>query len=312
MNAASTVTLVGLGVALFSMPSRADEPAELPKQASTDAVQACVVEHERAGLLRREEQWLAARAAMNACSSESCPLAIRSDCRAWLDDLARLLPTILLVIERDDEGKEPALIELDGNLLELAQPGRPIEVLPGAHRLRVSVASYAPVERAFELEKGEKNRLIHIRFAREQPPAQATRGPMSDAGSPSVPTASRPIPISTYLLGGGALLAFATSTSLVVSALSARSQARDTCAPFCNSEDREAIESRLLIADISAGVGAILTGFALYTFLDRPVVYDRASQFPPSVNPLVTRQLHMMPSFSLRSSGATLSLGAVF
>jgi hypothetical protein len=282
-----------LCAALISIPSPADEPVEAPPQASTDAVERCVAEHERASMLRLKEKWLEAREQMTACAQEICPLVIRSDCRIWLEELAKMMPTLLVVVESDDAGQQRVRLELDGRPLDLSDPAQPIEVSPGPHRLRIILPPYPPVEREVVLQPGEKNRLVRVRFA--QPPRPPAAAPEAQ---PAPPRASRPIPVPTYLLSGGALVSFATSGVLLASALSSLGNARDECAPACEHEDRESIETRLLMADISAGVGLVLGGLAVYTFATRPVVYDRSSQIAPSI--------------SLGRNAAELSLGGRF
>jgi hypothetical protein len=253
------------------------EPAEAT-ETSTATIERCVSEHERARMLRLDEQWMEARAAMGRCSSESCPLAIRSDCHVWLEEVAQAIPTLLIIVERDDDGSRPVLMELDGHRSELSDLARPMEVVPGRHRLRFVLDSYAPVESEIVVQKGEKNRLVKVHFAHApsvspvpvvRAPAQATRG-----------ESSRPIPLSSYILMSGALLAAATSTVLLVSALSMRADARATCAPVCGSDVRQAVEMRLRFADLSGGVGLVLGALSAYTFLSRPAVYSPAPPGP--------------------------------
>jgi hypothetical protein len=245
------------------------EPAPETSEASTASVERCVSEHERAHMLRIDEHWLEARAAMAVCAAETCPLAIRSDCRAWLDELAQALPTLLVVVERDDGGGPPVRVELDGHDAEALDPSHPIEVIPGPHHMRFLLEPYPPVETDVVAAKGEKNRLVTVRFAREPPPPP----PLLVLAPPAAHHApTRPIPVASYAFAGGALVAFATSTALLVSALSMRSEARSTCAPVCGSNIRRSIDTRLLLSDISGAVGVTLAGLTVYTFVSRPTV----------------------------------------
>ena len=238
---------------------------------TTAEVERCVEAHDNARVLMLEEKWLEAREGMQRCQEAACPLAIRSDCAAWLDEVARILPTLLLVVERDDDGKTPVEVELDGKRFALPNPPSPIEVLPGSHLIRVTLAPYPPVERVVVLGKGEKNHLVRVRFAREPAPAPVA--------PPRPPERLRPIPVATYALAGGAVAAFATSGILLGSALASRDEAEDTCAPECPTEDKESIDARLLAADIFGAAGIVLGGFAVYTFVTRPTV-ERAAVVP--------------------------------
>ncbi len=268
-------------------PCWAGEPAP---DTTTAEVERCVEAHDNARVLMLEEKWLEARDGMLRCQEPACPLAIRSDCAAWLEEVARVLPTLLVVVERDDDGNAPVELELDGKKLALPNPPTPIEVLPGTHLVRVSLAPYPAVERVVVLGKGEKNHLVRVQFARERP------APAPAPVAPRPPERSRPIPVVTYALAGGAVAAFATSGILLGSALASRDEALDSCAPECPSEDRESIDARLLAADIFGAAGIVLGGFAVYTFVTRPTV-ERAA---------------VVPKLELSRNGPTLSLEGRF
>ena len=264
------VLATSVAVLLFCVPCRAEAPEV---GVTADAIASCVESHEAARLSRLREQWLEARAAMIRCAEPACPLALRSDCSAWLDELAATLPTLLIVVERDDDGKQPVHVEIDGQAQDLPPEVGPIELVPGTHTLRFTLGSYPVVLRTIELQKGEKNRVLRVRFTREgTPPAAASPPPLADAPAP--PRESRPVPLATYLAAGGALAAFVTSGVLLASALSSFDAAKDSCAPECHNGEREAIDARLLAADIVGGAGIVLGGVGVYTFVTRPVVVD--------------------------------------
>jgi hypothetical protein len=237
---------------------------------TTAEVARCVEAHDNARVLMLEEKWLEAREGMLRCQEPACPLAIRSDCAAWLDEVTRILPTLLVVVERDDDGMRDVELEIDGRKLELPNPPRPIEVLPGTHLVRVSLAGYPQVERLVVLGKGEKNHLVRVRFARERLAPRPVLVPVREARP------ARPIPIATYALASGAVAALATSGILLASGLSARNDALERCAPECTTNERESIDARLLAADVFGAAGLVMGGFAVYTFVGRPTVMETA------------------------------------
>jgi hypothetical protein len=219
-----------------------------------------------------EEKWVEAREALKRCQEESCPLAIRSDCNAWVEEVTRALPTLLVVVERDDDGTAKVGLAVDGRPIDLPNPPEPIEMLPGKHVVRVELAPYPPVERVVELAKGEKNRVVRVRFVREPAPLAPP------APAPTL-APERPIPTLRYVLAGGALAAFATSGILLASALTSKEEASDRCAPICTDQERQSIDSRLIAADIVGAAGVVLGGFAAYTFFTRPTV-ERTALVP--------------------------------
>jgi hypothetical protein len=261
-RAVAFAVLAGLA---WAGPCFAAEPGG---NTSTAEVERCVEAHDNARVLMLEEKWLEAREGMLRCREPACPIAIRSDCAAWLEEVTRVLPTLLVVVERDDEGLTAVELEIDQRKLELPNPPRPIELLPGTHLVRVGLEGYPTVERLVVLGKGEKNHLVRVTFARERPPP-----PPMPAREPR-PT--RPVPVATYALAGGALVAFATSGVFLAAALSAKNDAEERCAPDCPPEEADSIDARLLAADLFGAAGLVLGGFAVYTFVARPTVMDTA------------------------------------
>jgi hypothetical protein len=279
MNCPSAWTLALLLTTLFSSVCLAQEAGEASKETSRAEVEQCVAQHESARKERLSEEWLAARAAMVSCADERCPLAIAADCRAWLDELASLMPTLIVVVEGEAAAaRHPALrVQLDGALIELKEPPSPIDLLPGAHRLRFELPGEQPVELTFSLAKGEKNHIERVHFAPPPPPAPA-------ATQTDNHRATRPVPASTYWLSAGALAAFATSTAFLVSGLNEHADAQAICAPNCDHAIHEAIQARLLVADLAAGAGLVLGGLAVYTYVRRPVVLSEAPPSGPTVS----------------------------
>src|SRR6478735_1818977 len=277
MNPRSASTLALTLTTFLTSVGLAQEPTEASKETSRAEVEQCVAQHDSARQLRLSEQWQSARSAMTSCADERCPLAIASDCRAWLDELATLMPTLIIVVEGDDVAAPHAAVrvELDGSRIELGDSPSPIELLPGAHQLSFEHSGEPPVVVSFSLKKGEKNHIARVRFG----PPKAPRPP---APAPT-PVQTRPVPTATYWLSAGALAAFATSTAFLVSGLNEHADAQAICAPNCDPRIRSSIDARLLMADVAGGAGLVLGGLALVTYLRRPVVLTEPSFAGPSV-----------------------------
>lgn len=273
----SASTLALTWTILLTSVCFAQETAERSKETSRAEVEQCVAQHDSARQLRLAEQWHAARAAMGNCSDERCPLAIAADCRAWLDELSRLMPTLIIVVEGEAVATRLSAlrVEVDGARVELEDPPSPIELLPGAHRLHVELPGEPAVEIKFSLEKGEKNHIERVRFA--APPAPQSPTPANRR------IATRPVPAATYWLSAGALAAFGTSTAFLVSGLNEHADAQGICAPNCDSRIRTSIEARLLVADIAGIAGLVFGGLAVYTYLRRPVVFTEQRTAIPAV-----------------------------
>ncbi len=245
------------------------EASDSLRETSTQDIEQCVAEHEVARQMRLQEQWLPARAAMMSCSEARCPLAIAADCRAWLDELDRVLPTLLIVVEHEGFAAERATlqVELDGKQLSLPDPPTLLELLPGPHQLRLRLGSRPAVERSFVLGKGEKNHVEQVRF----PPLSAA------PSAPRPPVARRPIQPATYWLSAAAVTAFAGSAASFIWAVREHRDAQVRCAPTCDHDTRRSIDTKLTVADVTGGVGIALGALAIYSYLRRPVVFGAVS-----------------------------------
>lgn len=240
---------------------------------SIEGVAECVGAHERASMLRLEERWEDAQKAMQACASDACPLAIRSDCTRWLEEVAQMLPSLIVVIERDDEGRDPVRLSLNGRELTLSEPVQPIEVLPGTHRLEFRLPPYAPLSYEISVRVGEKNKVVRVSFERERKTvSQPLPQPLPARDPAPSTTPARPVPTITYLLAAGAVLAAGTSGGLLAAALSRRETARERCAPGCYDGQRKEVDRLLLGADLAAAGSLAFAGFAVYTFVSRPTL----------------------------------------
>jgi len=277
-------------VACFSCVSSlsyAQDASDAPAESSIEQVERCVAQHASARQLLLQERWLDARAAMSRCAEPQCPLAILSDCRAWLDELTRMLPTALILVERAASAPLPLRVELDAQSIALPEPPAPLELLPGRHRLRLFFADRPPLVLDFALEKGEKN---HIERLTVSPPLARKAPPTAKR------SLSRPVPGATYFFGGAAVAAFASSATLLATALRERGDARATCAPACEPSVRKSIETRLILADASGALGLVLSTLAVYSFVQRGAVLSAGSS----------------PALALTQGGLGLSLRGGF
>jgi hypothetical protein len=149
---------------------------------------------------------------------------------------------------------------------------------------------HAPIEQRIELQEGEKNRIVRVRF-----------GPKKNrhlAPTPAEVEAKRPISGVTYALAGAATLSGAASAVLLFSALSLRDQALEHCAPSCSSDLRESIERRLLFADVTGVAALTFASVAVYTYVRRPRVPPG-----PSIRPALGLGLGKQP-FGFGVTGA--------
>jgi hypothetical protein len=247
---------------LLTLDAQAQVPVEVaPGSASTETVRACIEQHDAAQQARIHERWFEARETLEHCSSERCPLAITADCRTWLDELERAIPTILVIAEWSSPRASRIELRIDGQPRTLAGTPAAVELLPGNHHLVFESPPYPPVEQDVVVTRGEKNHVVRVRF---ELPVPVRHSP------PAAPAVSRPIPPITFWFSGAALVAGATSAALLFSSLHALAVDRQTCAPECH--DADSIRTRLNWSTMAGGASLACWGVAAYTWWTRPTV----------------------------------------
>jgi hypothetical protein len=127
----------------------------------------------------------------------------------------------------------------------------------------------------------------------------------------------RTIPVVTWVFGGVGIAALASTAYFGLTGLGDAHYMRDTCKPKCPQSEIDAAHTKLLIANISFGVGVAAIGASLWTALARPGARTGAAE--PVADPLRSRRVSSTSGvhpvaidLSMRPGGAFLNLWAPF
>ena len=236
-------------------PAAPDAPAPAPGGDPADVSKTeCLSRYEEAQVARRERRLLDSRAALRICSRESCPAAIRADCVDWLDQVAHSLPTVVVTARARGADLLAVKVFIDGKLATEKLTGFALEVDPGLHKYRFESPPWPVMEREVLASEGVKQRPIEVEFA---PPLPSPMLSHAEA---------RPFRLerSDYLFGGLAVVGFGTLAYFGGTGLYDAHQLRTDCKPFCDHADVQAVQTKLLIADIGLAVGIIALAVGLY------------------------------------------------
>ena len=252
-GAASVAALCALLVA--STIARAeDAPTSGPDKA------ACVSALDEAQASRAARKLLAARASYVMCSHEACPDMIRDDCTKGLREVDEAIPTLVLSVSIDGKDATDAKATLDGERLAGGLDGRALPVDPGPHVARFERPGSGAVEVKIVAREGEKNRLVSGTFALPHAEAAVVKGEGPHAGFPTVPVA---FAATGALALGGALLVHLDMTDRA-------NELGNACAPRCSQSDRDALSDRLVLRNVSLGVGIGALVVAAVTYVVGP------------------------------------------
>ncbi len=219
--------------------------------ASLDATNQCMAQHEQAQELKLDRRLIEARATLRACSRPACPSPIRVDCVTWLDAVENSIPSIVFAAQSERGDETRVKVFVDRELVTERLDGRAREMNPGAHEVRFELPPYPPVERSVVVREGQRNRVVAASFVAPAAPPPAP---------PVVVEEPVGIPTLAFVLGGVAVAGMATGTGVGVSALRLRSERLDSCAPLCAEEDERRLRTRALMADVGWAVGLLAAG----------------------------------------------------
>lgn len=231
-------------------------------------VDQCVASHSKGQLVRDEGKLIEAQALFLSCASDvSCPAPVREECEQYLTSVSQLTPTLTFAA-RDQLGRDVdgVRVYLDGQYLSEVSHAVPAPVNPGPHLLRFEPPQGSAIEQKLVAVPGEKARLVAVEFTVTPRVAAPVVAP-----TPATGQSSDFRQISTYALGGLAVVGFAGFTVFGLQGKTDEEDLRASCAPNCSADQKHAVAQKYLLADVSLLVGSLslAAGATLY-FLPVP------------------------------------------
>jgi len=238
----------------------------LPAAQAADK-EACVKAFDSAQKNRSTKKLRAAKKDALVCVQEGCPAIVKKDCDAILSDVDASIPTLVLSA-KDGHGNDiiEVRVTLDGELLTEKLDGSAVAIDPGPHTIHWEAAGVPPQDSKILVKEAEKNRNVSVTLGASTPPPP----PPPEKLPPPPPAAppSKSIPTATWILGGVGVVGLA---SFAYFGLKGRSEVDDLkqqglghCAPACDPSVEDPAKHKLLIADVSLGVGLVSLGLATY------------------------------------------------
>jgi hypothetical protein len=140
----------------------------------------CVDANTKAQSLRRDNKLQDSRAQLLVCAADACPAVVRDDCVQRLDELGRVMPTLVLVA-KDGKGSDlsAVTVKLDGAPWLARLDGAAVPIDPGEHELTLDAAGQPSVTQRLIIREGEKARreIISIGAAPVKSDAVAPTAP---------------------------------------------------------------------------------------------------------------------------------------
>jgi hypothetical protein len=250
-----TIILGRARVALLALPllfasaraSGADAPATQ-----------CESAYEKAQLLRQRGKLLAARDQALACAREQCPEVARKDCARWADEIGHEIPSVVVVVRDETDHDVPGhRLLVDGAPHAEMSSGRAFDLDPGAHVFRVERANGPAVEQSFTVYQGERDRLLRIVSPSAPVAAPPTTTPIATTSPAPSPRAEHRSYAPAAIVTGVAVASFGVSAFLGLTGRHDLSELRSSCAPTCSDAQVDPVRTRLMVSDVTLGVGLV-------------------------------------------------------
>lgn len=243
--------LTSLALLASALPARAD-------------VAACVDAHEKGQQARTRGAMREALRHFLECGVDDCPASVRRDCLQWGEEVAALLPSVVIGV-RDTAGNDviDVRVTIDGLPSGETLDGRAIPLDPGPHDVEVDGPTVGRVVKRVLVREGDRARKVDIVVQARAvgtvvPPAGAAGGsdPAASSGNgPSPGSRSGPGIGQWAVMGGGGLGLVAGLVLLVVRPEYPQGcdPATRKCVPLGSAPD---VEERAEQAGRSDGLGA--------------------------------------------------------
>lgn len=244
------------------------------RPASADEREQCAASAEHAQQLRDEGKYRRAREEMLSCARDVCPGPIKSDCGMWLTQLERDAPTVVFGAH-DEKGADlfDVKVSMDGSPLQSRLDGKPVLVDAGEHTFTFEAPDGAVRDERVLIRAAEKGRPIIVTFG----DPNAAGGGGEAAGSSPGADGKRQGSIVPALVVGG--IGVAALGSFAYFGLTGMGEVDDLqkCKPNCAKGDVDGARTKLLVADVSLGVGVVALGVATFLYFTRPAMSTPAT-----------------------------------
>jgi len=258
--------LLFVAFVLFSASARAEDSHKAE----------CAAAYEKSQEFRAQNKLRKAEELLKVCAEASCPTFVQTDCSQWLTEVQKDLPSIVIVA-KDKEGADVTAVKvsIDGEVVATELDGKSISIEPGRHRLRFEIEGAPPVEQPIIAKQGEKDREVKVSFRQAEAeeasnpyPAHKDEGEQAPPAEEEKPKSPNKLRLYSYIAGG---VGAAGIIGFGVFAIMGKSQQSDLesrgCAPNCPKDETDAAKTKLLIANISLGVGIAGLGTGVVLFI---------------------------------------------
>jgi hypothetical protein len=233
--------------------------------ARADDREQCASAADQAQQLRDEGKYRRAREQLLLCARDVCPAPIKRDCLEWLTQVESTAPTVVFGAKDATKDLSDVKVSVDGAAVTDRLDGKPVQMDLGKHTVKFEYQGQVKEEEVI-IGAGQKNRNVTVTFG------AAAAAPTGPTPPPGGETSKEGSIVPALVVGGIGVLAIGSFAIFGLGGKSDVTNLENTCKPHCAESDVDKARTKLIIADISLGVGIVALGVATYLFVTRPKV----------------------------------------
>jgi hypothetical protein len=246
--------------------------------ARADSKAACLDASSKGQRLRGDHKLVEAREQLRVCAAAVCPAVVQSDCAAWLAEVERALPTVV-VTAKNPAGADrvDVAVSVDGQPLVSKLDGQAVPLNAGLHAFHFQSADGASLDQAIMIREGEQNQSVAVGVGAPLPSgpptsAAAAAGMAPDgaggARAEGAPAPSSYVRTAGWVIGGVGVAALGVATVFGIVTLSDKSAAHCDANNVCDPGTTSGIKSAARVSDVGWFAGGVLLagGAALVIF----------------------------------------------
>jgi hypothetical protein len=209
--------------------------------------------------LRDAHRLVEAHESFRFCAQEECPVSMKGDCAAWLADVEKSLPTVVVSVRKETGTDLTDIVVLvDGRPFISMLDGKSVPIDPGPHTFRFVRAGGESIERQVVAVEGEKDVRVSIVLPSPIEAAQTERR-STEGPSPRLTLA--------WALTGAGGAAIATGAVAGAAAIVNKDEAHCDADRRCDAGPLHAARTAAAVADVGFVAGGVLAAAGVTLFL---------------------------------------------
>jgi hypothetical protein len=241
--------------------------------ALADDKAACLDAAAKGQALRDAHKLAEARDPFRLCARRPCSAAVRRECGAWLAEVQRALPSVVITA-KDGNGAdvESVQVSVDGQPLLTTLDGQAVAMNPGPHLFHFLAADGTEIDQRAQIKSGQKNQAVAVVLAKPvatSPPSPAAvhLGPQETEGAVAPQGGASPWKTVGWVLGGMGVVGIGVGAVFGMKALGDKN-AHCNSDNVCDQGSLSGLKTAGLLSDVGlmAGVALVASGTALILF----------------------------------------------